>query len=132
MTGQTTIQTKIETIQDAIAMANEIERYEAAVKQMKDMLKIFVEKTGLPVDTGEKVWDFSISTSWSFSPEQLKDLAAEILMMGHNPWEYLGLGSREIEKLNLTESVLKQYGTSKETKRFTSKKSEVSKAKKTA
>lgn len=126
MAEQTTVQTKVENLQEAIAMANEIERYEAAIKQMKDMLKAFVEKTGLPVDTGEKIWDFSTSTSWSFSAEQLKEVAAEILMMGHNPWEYLGLGSREIEKLNLPETLLKQYGTAKATKRFSSRKSDAS------
>lgn len=126
--NQTIVQS-IKNIQEAIQIANEIERYEGALKQMKDLLKQFVEKTGLPVDTGEKTWDFSVSTSWDFTGEQLKNLSAEILMMGHNPWEYLKLGGKEIEKLNLSEAILKQYGKSKETKRFTSKKSDLGSAK---
>lgn len=130
-TGQPTIQS-IVSIQEAIQIANEIERYEGALKKMKDSLKEFVEKTGLPVDTGEKTWDFSVSTSWDFTGEQLKNLSAEILMMGHNPWEYLKLGSKEIEKLNLSEAILKQYGKPKPSKRFTSKKSDLGTVKKTA
>ncbi|SHN86455.1 MULTISPECIES: hypothetical protein [Desulfitobacterium] len=120
--NQTIVQS-IKNIQAAIIIANEIERYESALKTMKDLLKEFVEKTGLPVDTGEKVWDFSVSTSWDFTGDKLKDLSAEILMMGYNPWEYLKLGSKEIEKLNLSEAILKKYGASKTSKRFTSKKS---------
>jgi hypothetical protein len=119
---QTTV--KIKTIQEAIAMANEVERHEAALKQMKDALKTFVEESGLPIDTGEKIWDFSLSESWTFAPDNLKALASEILLMGYNPWEYLDLGSRAIDKLNLTKDMLNQYGTSKTTKRFASKKSE--------
>ncbi len=115
----------IKSYQEAVDLANEIERYEAAAKQMKDALKTFVEEVGLPVDTGEKIWDFSSSESWSFSPENLKALASEILLMGFNPWEYLDLGSRAISKLNLTQDVLGQYGKAKTTKRFASKKSSV-------
>ncbi|HZK53000.1 MAG TPA: hypothetical protein VFC84_02170 [Desulfosporosinus sp.] len=114
---------EIKSIQEAITIGNEIERYECAIKQIKDALKAFVEETGLPVDTGEKVWDFSSSESWSFSAENLKALASEILLLGFNPWEYLDLGSRAIAKLNLTQDVLVQYGKAKTTTRFASKKS---------
>lgn len=112
---------EIKSLQEAIDMANEIERYEGAVKQMKEALKAFVEEIGLPVDTGEKVWDFSSSESWSFSPENLKALASEIFLLGFNPWEYLDLGSRAVTKLNLTQEVLGQYGKAKTNKRFSSK-----------
>ena len=114
---------EVNSIQEAITMASEIERYEGSLKQMKDALKAFVAETGLPVDTGEKVWDFSSSESWSFSAENLKALASEILLLGFNPWEHLDLSSRAIGKLNLTQDVLAQYGKSKTTTRFTSKKS---------
>ncbi len=133
MSNQTNVETnvqttvKIKTIQEAIAMANEVERHEAALKQMKDALKTFVEESGLPIDTGEKIWDLSLSESWSFEPDNLKALASEILLMGYNPWEYLDLGSKAIDKLNLTKDMLKQYGSSKTTKRFAGKKSEASK-----
>jgi hypothetical protein len=113
---------QIKNIQEAINMANEIERYEGALKQMKDALKKFVEANG-PVDTGDKVWDFSDSVSWDFAPEKLKELAAEILMMGHNPWELMSIGSRELAKTGLTERALEQYGQKKITRRFASKKS---------
>lgn len=131
---QTTVKTltKISTIQEAISIANEIERHEAALKQMKDLLKGFVEKTGLPVETGEKIWDFSVNTSWEFSPDNLKALASEIFLMGYNPWDFLDLGSKSISKLNLAEDVLKQYGKPKDSKRFASRKSEVMSKKKSA
>ncbi len=115
---------KIKNMQEAIQIANEIERYEGALKQMKANLKEYVEKNG-PVDTGEKTWEFSESVSWNFEPDKLKELAAEILMQGHNPWQFLGIGKKEIEKTGLTEFVLKQYGTKKITNRFAGKKSPV-------
>ncbi|KLU62324.1 hypothetical protein CEB3_c13680 [Peptococcaceae bacterium CEB3] len=127
MANQTTVQ-KISSLQEAIQIANEIERYEAAVKQMKDMLKAFVEQNG-PVDTGEKIWDFSESESWAFTPEKLKELCTEILLEGNNPWEFLDLGSRAIQKLNLTKQTLSQYGTAKTSKRFASRKSETAQKK---
>lgn len=133
MPNQTGVTPRLKTVQEAVAVANEIERYEAALKQMKDALKAFVEETGLPVDTGEKVWDFSTNESWSFLAENLKALASEILLMGFNPWDYLDLGSRAIDKLNLTRDILNQYGTAKVTKRFASRKPDtMSKIKKSA
>jgi len=111
------------TQQEAINLANEIERYESALKKMKEDLKTYVTVNG-PIDTGENIWAFADSVSWKFAPDRLKDLAAEILLMGHNPWNYLKLGSPEIKALCLTDDVLKQYGTSKVTKRFASRKSE--------
>lgn len=76
-----------------------------------------------PVDTGDKLWGFSESVSWSFNADKLKELSAEILMLGHNPWEYLSLGSREIKKLELNENLLKQYGSQRTTRRFSGTKS---------
>lgn len=122
---------KINSISDAIRIAQEIERYEIALKEMKDELKRFVQENG-PVDTGHKTWDFSLSVSWVFSPDKLKELASEILMNGGNPWEYLGIGSREISSLKkagiVNDSVLQKYGTEKIAKRFGSRTNNTAKA----
>lgn len=113
---------EIKTRQEAINIANEIERYEAALKQLKDALKKYVDANG-PVDTGDKIWDFTTSTSWSFTPENLKMLATEIFARGFDPWEYLDIDAKAVTKNVMPETELAQYGTAKTTKRFSSRKS---------
>jgi len=122
---------EIKNMAEAIQIANEIERHEGALKQMKEALKAFVEANG-PVDTGEKTWDFTESMSWKFEPDKLKELAGDILLHGHNPWELMSIGSKELAKTGFTEAELRQYGTPKITKRFASKKSTVPVAAKSA
>lgn len=112
---------KIETLEEAVALANEIERAEAAVKQMKESLKAFVEDNG-PVETSDKVWDYNTSVSWKFGGESLKQMAQDIALEGFNPWDLLTLSSASLKKLGWGEEILSQYGTKKETNRFSSRK----------
>ena len=115
---------EIQNMNEAIKIANEIERHEGALKQMKEALKEFVEANG-PVDTGEKTWNFSESVSWNFEPSKLKELAGDIFLNGHNPWALLSIGIKELAKTGFTEAELRQYGTPKVTKRFGSKRTAV-------
>lgn len=97
-------------MEDAIALAQELERYEAAVKLIKDKLKSFVTLNG-PVEANGKVWDYQPSSSWNFTPENLKVLSGLIAFDGKNPFEYLTLSSTAIKKLKWSDEVLSMYGT---------------------
>lgn len=96
-------------MEDAVALAKEIERYEAALKIMKEKLKAFVQLNG-PVQANGKVWDFIPSSTWKFSAEQLKALAGMMVFEGLNPYDYLSLSSNAIKKLKWSEEILSHYG----------------------
>ncbi|GAB3051599.1 hypothetical protein [Virgibacillus ainsalahensis] len=106
---------------DAVQLANEINRLEAALKQMKDELKSYVKEHG-SVDTGEEVWDFYESVSWKFASKHLKELAGEMAMEGIDPWEMMNISKSNINKLGWDEQRLSKLGTKKVTQRFTSRK----------
>jgi hypothetical protein len=112
---------KVITMEEAVKLAQEIERLEAVVSAMKAELKTFADVNG-PIDTGEKIWGYSESVSWSFTPENLKTIAHDIVLDGKNPWELLSLQAPSLKKLGWSESVLSKYGVKKTIKRFGAKK----------
>ena len=109
------------TQEEAVKLALEIERTEAALKQMKSRLKEYVDANG-PLQAGDKVWDYYSSVSWEFEPAKLKELAVSIAAEGRNPWEYLSLTASAIKTLGWDEAALSSFGTKKVTRRFDSKK----------
>ncbi|WP_067728840.1 hypothetical protein [Oceanobacillus damuensis] len=111
----------IESFDDAIQLANEINRLEAALKQMKEELKNFVRDHG-EVDTGEETWNFYESVSWRFSDMELKEVAREMALDGIDPWSMLNISKTNINKLGWEEQRLSKLGTKKVTQRFTSRK----------
>jgi hypothetical protein len=119
MTNAVVSSKKIETLEQAVALAQEIERAEAAVKAMKAQLKEYVAENG-PVETDDKVWEIAPVVSWSFN--SLKELATQMVLEGHNPWELLSLPASSLAKLGWSEDVLSKFGQKKETKRFSSHK----------
>lgn len=120
-TAKTFIETTLKTTDEAIKTANEIERLESAVKEMKNQLKEFVDHYG-PVETDDVIWDYSTSTSWRFEPEKLKEVAQNIALEGKNPWEYLGLPAAKLRTLEWDESFLNGIGKKSESRRFSSRK----------
>jgi hypothetical protein len=100
------------TVEDAALLAQEIDRYDAALKAMKNKLKAFVEINGA-VEANGKVWDFQPSSSWSFEPEQLKVLAGMIVFDKKDPFEFLTLSATAIKKLKWSDEVLSHYGEKK-------------------
>src|SRR5699024_1489322 len=118
----TTTVERIQTMEEAVELAEEIERANAAVSQMRAQLKAFYEKNG-PIETSDKVWGDYPSVKWEFEPDALKNLCTEELVVeGFNPWDYLELPKKSINKLKLEERVLEQFGTKKETNNFSSRK----------
>lgn len=101
-------------LEDAVALAQQLERYEQAVKLMKEKLKAYVELNG-PVQANGKVWDFFYSSSsWEFEPDRLRTLAGMIAVDGHNPFEFLSLSSSALKKLKFSDELLSQYGSKKQ------------------
>ncbi|MFC2947628.1 hypothetical protein [Virgibacillus sediminis] len=112
---------ELQTHEEAVQLANEINRLEAALKQMKAVLKSYVKDHG-GIDTGEEVWDFYESVSWKFDRQRLKELAGEMAMEGIDPWEMLNISKANLNKLGWEEQRLSKLGTKKVTQRFTSRK----------
>lgn len=109
---------RITSHEEAERLGAEIIRMEGLAELFKTRLKQFVKDSGRPVVVGNKCFDFIPSTSWSFSADNLKQLASEIVSAGFNPWSFLELPSasrnRLFEQMNLPEDkatdFLKKYG----------------------
>lgn len=106
-----------------IAKALEVERLEAAIKQMKAEMREWVEQNG-PLIAGDRQWSVSESISWEFTPEKLKEIAQSIAIEGKNPWEFLSIQSRALNQLGWNEEFLSKNGSKKVTKRFSSRKAD--------
>ena len=111
----------IESMDHAIKLGREIERVESALKAMKADLKAFVDGNG-PVDTGDVICDYSISASWSFNEDGLKELAQNMVLEGVNPWKVLNITASNLKKLGWDDNVVAKMGEKKETRRFSSRK----------
>lgn len=107
--------------EEAVNLANEINRLEAITKKMKDDLKSFVEQNG-PVETQTEVWGYTEAVSYSFNGVQLKTVAENLVLDGHNPWELLSISASNLKKTGWNESYLETLGQKKITRRFGSKK----------
>lgn len=114
---------ELQSMEDAIALADEIERMEAVVSTMKNKIKAFVELNG-PVKTQDKTWDFRESTSWKFAPDGLKELAIDLATEGKDPWVYLSISSSDLDKLGLPEEMLELYAKKTTRKSFRSVKND--------
>jgi len=106
---------------DAVKLANEIHRLDAALKLMKNELKAYVKDHGA-LDTGEEIWDIVPSVSWSFDAVGLKEAARNIAFEGVDPWSMMSISKSNLNKLGWDEDFLKQIGKKKVTNRFTSRK----------
>lgn len=109
------------TQEEAVDLANEINRAEAAVKQMKEQLKEYVKDYGA-VDTGQEIWNFFDSVSWKFDRNGLKEVARNMVVDGIDPWEQMTVSKKKIDDLGWDDKFLEQLGQKKVTKRFASRK----------
>src|SRR3954464_8673563 len=111
----------IENMEQAIKLGKEIERVESALKAMKAELKAFVRVNG-PVDTGDVIWDYTISASWQFDEKGMKELAQNMVLEGVNPWKMLNITASNLKKMDWDDAVIAKIGEKKETRRFASRK----------
>lgn len=102
---------------NAAIAAIELLRLEAALANLKAMLKDYVSKNGsLSVDG--RHFDFSTSTSWSFSPESIKLLSDCLKERNIDLLDYATVSAAGIKKLALSDAELAQFGQPKSTKTF--------------
>ena len=111
----------IENLDQAIKLGKEIERVESALKAMKAELKAFVDANGA-VDTGDVIWDYTISASWQFDEKGMKELAQNMALEGVNPWKILNIAASNLKKMGWNDAVIGKMGEKKETRRFASRK----------
>ena len=111
----------IENLDQAIKLGREIERVESALKAMKADLKSFVDVNG-PVDTGDVIWDYSVSASWQFDEKGMKEVAQNMVLEGVNPWKMLNITASNLKKMGWDDAVIAKMGEKKETRRFASRK----------
>jgi len=113
-----TFPAEIKTAEEAVKLAQEIERLEGVVKAMKETLKKYVEETGQPVETVDQVWWWVESESWKFTPEKLKELCQELVIEGINPWELLTITAANLKKTGWSDEALSRFGEKRVTKSF--------------
>lgn len=109
------------SLEQAIGLGREIERVESALKAMKAELKVFVDNNG-PVDTGDVIWDYTISASWQFDEKGMKEVAQNMVLEGVNPWKMLNITASNLKKIGWDDAVIAKMGEKKETRRFASRK----------
>ncbi|MGG0656444.1 hypothetical protein [Rummeliibacillus pycnus] len=109
------------TPSDAIEMANEISRLEAASKLIKDNLKKYVKEHG-PVETSIEKWGFYPSISWSFNKDMTQEIARNLVLEGVDPWSLITFQAKDLKALGWEDSSLEQFGNKKVTERFSSRK----------
>jgi len=102
----------IENLDQAIKLGKEIERVESALKAMKADLKSFVDVNG-PVDTGDVIWDYTLSASWHFDEKGMKELAQNMVLEGVNPWKMLNITASNLKKMGWDDAVIAKNGRQK-------------------
>lgn len=99
-------------LEDAVALAQQLERYEQAVKLLKNKLKAYVELNG-PVQANGKVWDFFQNNSWDIKGDGLKQLAGMMVIEQKNPFDYLTVSANSLKTLGYSDELLSNYGQKK-------------------
>lgn len=99
----------IEKLDQAIKLGKEIERVESALKAMKADLKSFVDVNG-PVDTGDVIWDYTVSASWQFDEKGIKEVAQNMVLEGVNPWKMLNITASNLKKMGWDDAVIAKMG----------------------
>lgn len=104
--------------EQALQVAENVLRLEAAVTAMKEQLKAWVKETNKPVRIEGGEFRFVPSTTWNFGSEGLQCLCDRITSEGLDCWQYLTVGATQLKKLDLPDSELKLYGTKKISEAF--------------
>lgn len=113
---------KVPTTQpEAVELANEISRLEAATKLLKDNLKKYVKEHG-EVETSTEKWGYYPSVSWSFKKDSVKEIARNLVLEGVDPWSLITFQAKDLKSVGWEDSALEQFGSKKVTKRFSSRK----------
>lgn len=108
------------TKEEAEQIAVEILRLEAALKQMKDKLKDYVDKNGELV-AGNKVWGYQESITLKMTGEQKRKVAEVMAVDGIKVWDHVSISASTLLELGWGKDSLSQFGEVKVNKRFSSR-----------
>ena len=109
---------KVNSQEEAEALAGDLIRLESATSAMKDALKEWATTTQRPISLPGGEYRFIPSVAWTFSEAGLQNLCDRITRMGDNCWRYLTIGATQLKKLRLDEEDLILYGQQKRSKAF--------------
>ena len=66
-----------------------------------------------PVDTGDVIWDYTLSASWHFDEKGMKELAQNMVLEGVNPWKMLNITASNLKKIGWDDAVIAKNGRQK-------------------
>jgi hypothetical protein len=103
---------------EAVEVGAEFLRLKSAGDKLLEALKVYCKETGETVIIKDQQYGASTSISWSFTPDQKKNIAKKLAENGVNPWEVLSLGATQLKDKKLThlswdESTYEQFGGKK-------------------
>lgn len=97
---------EIETHQDAVEIANEMNRLKAVIDRLKNNLEEYVKNYGA-VESGDQVWDFHPKETWKVI--DMDGLVTMIELDDKDPYDYLTISKPKLQKLKWDKSFLSQY-----------------------
>lgn len=110
-----TVCNNVNTTEDAVKLAREIEELEALLELKKEMLRNYIEEYR-EVQTEANVWKLTTVNNWEFDVKKVFDY---ITTLGKDPLQYLNCTLTNLKKLKLSEQELEKLGTKKITYRLT-------------
>jgi len=105
----------VNTIEDAVRLAKEIEELEATLELKKEMLRNYIEEFG-DVATDTATWKLTTVNNWDFDVRKVFEYIQDL---GKDPLQYLNCTLTNIKRLKLPEQELEKLGTKKITYRLT-------------
>ena len=109
---------KVNSQEEAEALAGDLIRLESAASAMKEALKEWATTTQRPIRLPGGEYRFIPSVAWTFSETGLQNLCDRITRMGDSCWRYLSIGAAQLKKLRMEDQDLILYGKKKQTETF--------------
>lgn len=97
------------TKEEAIILAEEIERIEGVEKQLKTKLKEYVSEHGA-VYTNDNEWNNFEYERIAFDSKAILNLIEYLQYIGKDPFEFLTVDKRQLNKLGLEQEILVKLG----------------------
>ncbi|ADQ06180.1 conserved hypothetical protein [Caldicellulosiruptor hydrothermalis 108] len=109
-----TVCKNVNTTEDAIKLAREIEELEALLELKKEMLRDYIEEYG-EIQTEANLWKLTVVNNWDFDTRKVYDY---IQSLGKDPLQFLNCTLTNLKKLKIPEQELERLGTKKITYRL--------------
>lgn len=101
-----TVCNNVNTTEDAVKLAREIEELEVLLELKKEMLRDYIEEYG-EIQTEANVWKLTVVNNWDFDVKKVYDY---IRNLGKDPLEFLNCTFTSLKRLKLSEQELEKVG----------------------